>query len=154
MSYPHDRLLTADPNVVYFRAVYRRHINFAKDDDGFYKLLRQGDSTYKEGLNKGDALHYVPLRHIPTSYCAEMTLIADVTVPGNARQHLDAVWQADRLVLSNIRPLSEFLSTLDEHTVCYMLEQNGMLLEHVHNQTESMQLAATRQNPAALQFVK
>jgi hypothetical protein len=66
----------------------------------------------------------------------------------------DAVWKADRLVLSNIRPLSEFLATLDEPMLRWMLTQNGMLLEHVHNQTEALQLAATRGTPAALQFVK
>jgi hypothetical protein len=98
-----------------------------------YKLLHadlvHNDFTYKEGLNVdhlpfrayGDCepggLYYTDLEHIGCWFYWDTTLIADVTVPDDARVHPGPrgdKWKADRLVLSNIRPIGPFLAQQPE----------------------------------------
>jgi hypothetical protein len=160
----------------------------------FYKLLTADlchhGFTYKRGLNvdplpfdpsgdcKPGGLYYTTLEYLPKWHSIEWPLIADVTLPDDARVYPEPCgtkWKADRLVLSNIRPLSTFLDTLDEATLGQMLAQNGLMLNdvdiqtdalclaavqaagwalrHVQYQTEAICLAAVRQNGASLQFV-
>jgi hypothetical protein len=138
----------------------------------FYKLLaddrRHHGFTYHEGLNvdplpfepsgecKPGGLYYTDLEHIPRWYRIEWPLIADVTLPDGARVYAEpdgTKWKADRLVLSNIRPLSEMLATLNEWTLYQMLNQNGEMLRHVLKQTRAVCLAAVESHPQALQFV-
>jgi hypothetical protein len=135
----------------------------------FYKFLagdlRHYDFTYKEGLNvdhvpfnpNGDCepggLYYTTFEHLPRWYSFNWPLIADVTIPADARVYAEPCgmkWKADKLVLSNIRPLHDFLKTLDEATVCGMLVQNGEMIKHVENQTEAMCMAAVQQDGYAL----
>jgi hypothetical protein len=139
----------------------------------FYKLLAadlcHNDVTYQEGLNvdpvpfdpsgdcKPGGLYYTDFEHIPRWCFARWPLIADVSVPDDARVYAEPCgtkWKADRIELSNIRPLSEFLKTLDETTLCGMLAKEGKMLEYVCNQTETTCLVAVVQNGWALQFVR
>jgi hypothetical protein len=135
----------------------------------FYKLLAahrcHNCFVYNEGLNvdtvpfvpSGDwgpgGLHYTSFAYI-SHWCE--SLIADVEVPPEAQVYTEPggmKWKADRLVLSNIRPLRSFLATLDETTLCDMVAQNGLLLEFVSNQTDAMCRIAVQQNAFALAYV-
>jgi hypothetical protein len=139
----------------------------------FYKLLFtslcHNGFTYKEGLNvdhvpfapegscKPGGLYYTTLEHLSFYYIQEWPLVADVTLPDDAEIYAEPCgtkWKADRLVLNNIRPLSKLFATLDEATLGQMLAHNGMLLEHVHKQTEELCLVAVQHYSPALQFVQ
>jgi hypothetical protein len=139
----------------------------------YYKLLAANRChhgfTYQEGWNvdplpfdpsgdcKPGGLYYTTLEHLPKWYDPKWPLIADVALPQHARVYAEPCgtkWKADRLVLSNIRPLSEFLATLDEATLRQMLAQDGRMIKHVHNQTEALCIVAVQQNAWALQYVR
>jgi hypothetical protein len=138
----------------------------------FYKFLnddlRHGLVVYKEGLNvdplpfnpigqcQPGGLYYTSLEHVPRWFKLFWTRIADVTVPDGARVYAEPCgtkWKADCLVLSNIRPVSEFLSTLDEATLCQMMSVNSVMLSSLVNQTEAVCLAAVRQWGQAVHYV-
>jgi hypothetical protein len=139
----------------------------------FYKLLsddlRHYDFTYHEGLNvdtlpfdpsgscRPGGLYYTTLEHLPRWYSRCWPLIADVYLPPEARVYVEpggTKWKADQLVLSNIRPLSEFLATLDEAILCPMLQMNGWMIKDVVNQTQRLCLAAVQQDGWALKYVR
>jgi hypothetical protein len=103
-------------------------------------------------------LYYTDFEHVPKWWAADYwPLIADVTLPPDARVYAEPCgtkWKADRLVLSNIRPLDKFLAELDEATLInQMLARNGIMLEHVHKQTDAMCLAAVLNTRWALHYV-
>jgi hypothetical protein len=94
-----------------------------------YKLLHKNlehrGFKYKEGLNVdhvpftayGDCepggLYYTDFAHIGMWFNVDYVWIADVTVPADAHVHPGPrgdKWKADRIVLSNIRPLGPFLA--------------------------------------------
>jgi hypothetical protein len=139
----------------------------------FYKLLaadmRHHDFTYKEGLNVDHVqfypfhqclpggLYFTDFKHLPAWYRSSWTLIADVTLPPEAQVYAEPCgtkWKADRLVLSNIRPLSEFLATLDEATVSHFVLENPHMLNRVDNQTEALCMAAVQKNGWVLRYAK
>jgi hypothetical protein len=62
--------------------------------------------------------------------------------------------KADKIELSNIRPLSKFLDTLDEITLECMVKTAPGLLEHVQKQTEAMCMQAVMFNRHLLQYVR
>jgi hypothetical protein len=101
-------------------------------------------------------LYYTDFKHLPWWYEEKWPLIADVTIPVDARVYrpCGTKWKADRLVLSNIRPLREFLATLDDATLYKMVDKRPGLFVHVENQTEAMCLKAVKQYPPLLQNVK
>jgi hypothetical protein len=125
--------------------------------------------VYKEGLNvdhvpfdpsgecKPGGLYFTTLEQVPYWHSWHWPLIADVTLPDDARVYAEpsgTKWKADRLVLSNIRPLSEFFHHLDEATACEMLALSGGMLRYTpYFQTEAMCLAAVRHCGYALQYV-
>jgi hypothetical protein len=138
----------------------------------FYKLLAtnlcHNGFTYQEGLNvdtvpfnptgecKPGGLYFTTFEHVPKWYDEDWPLIADVTLPPEAHVYAEPCgtkWKADRLVLSNIRPLSKFLAGLDQTTLEQMLTKDGNMLEHVDNQTEALCLAAVRRMGWALEYV-
>jgi hypothetical protein len=139
----------------------------------FYKMLANNmwhnDFRYQEGLNvdtlpfnpegscQPGGLYYTTLEYLATHHNMHWNLIADVEVPDDARVYAEPCgtkWKADRIILHNIRPLNEFLSTLDQATLCQMVARNGNLLSYVDNQTEEICLAAVNRYGCALQFVK
>jgi hypothetical protein len=94
----------------------------------FVKLLardlRHHHFQYKEGLNvdfipfdasgecKPGGLYFTTQFHIGRWICDSWPLAADVTVPPDAQLYQEPChtkWKADRLVLSNIRPLHQYL---------------------------------------------
>jgi hypothetical protein len=131
----------------------------------WYKLLytnrRHYDVTYEEGLNV-DPLPFYPkgecqpggLYFTHFDYVAYwfgrlnyIMYIADVTVPTDARVYIEPCGtklKADKLELSNIRPLREFLNTLDEATLEIMVTTAPTLLQYINKQNEAMCLAAVR----------
>jgi hypothetical protein len=140
----------------------------------FYKWLagdmRHYDFTYKEGLNvdhlpfnpsgvcEPGGLYFTTLEYVPGWHSWHWSLIADVTIPDDARVYKEpggTKWKADRIILSNIRPRDEFFRDLDEATVCKMLATSGGLLRYTRQlaQTEAMCLAAVRNTGYALQYV-
>jgi hypothetical protein len=138
----------------------------------FYKMLTanlcHNGFTYKDGLNvdtlpfqpKGECmpggLYYTTFEYLSIWYMSCWPLIADVTVPDGARVYTEPCntkWKADRIVLSNIRPLSEFLATLDEEVLRGFLFHNPRMLKHVSNQTEALCLVAVRANGHVLSDV-
>jgi hypothetical protein len=140
-------------------------------DGKFYKLLSadrcHNGFRYKEGLNVdtkpfvafgecyGSGLYFTSFEHIPYWYTGQWTWIADVTVPTGACVHAEPrSWKASQLVLSKIRPLSEFFAELDEATLCQALSRNGVLLEHVRNQTDAACMAAVLHDRWALHYVR
>jgi hypothetical protein len=125
--------------------------------------------TYHEGLNVDHVpfnpvgeclpggLYFTTFEHLPQWHCSGWPLIADVKVPDDAEVYAEPCgtkWKADKIVLSNIRPLTEFLATLDEDTTCKMLAKNGEMLERIENQTEAMCLVALQRTGFALEFIK
>jgi hypothetical protein len=159
----------------------------------FYKLLAADlchhDFTYKEGLNvdtvpfnpRGECapggLYYTEFWHLPRWYCHGWPLIADVTIPTDARVYAERCgtkWKADQLVLSNIRPLEEFLATLHKYTLYRFITKNAVMLQrviseavclaaveadwsvfvYVYHQTEAICLAAVRRHGRALFYVQ
>jgi hypothetical protein len=137
-----------------------------------YKLLAadlcHNGFTYKEGLNvdtlpfnpvgacEAGGLYYTSFEHIPKWYASDWPLIADVTVPDGARVYEEPCgtkWKADQLVLTNIRPLSEFLAGLDEATLLKFLTKDCHMLQHVVNKTDALCQAAVRKCGCVLQWV-
>jgi hypothetical protein len=140
----------------------------------WYKLLNANlkhfGVEYKEGLNV-DPVPFDPtgecqpgglyFTHFDfVAYCRQnmnWTYIANVTLPEDARVYIEPCGRklkADRIVLSNIRPLSEFLATVHGNTLQLMVEENPWLLEHITKQTEWMCLTAVRSRGYLLQFVQ
>jgi hypothetical protein len=124
--------------------------------------------VYKEGLNvdplpfipagecRRGGLYFTAFEYLTKWYKSDWPLIADVTLPDGARVYEEPCgtkWKADRLMLSNIRPLGDFLAELDEPTLWRMLKQDGMLLQHVRTQTDAMCMAAVQKNGLALEYV-
>ena len=120
-----------------------------------YKLLHadlvHNDFTYKEGLNVdhlpfrayGDCepggLYYTDLEHIGCWFYWDTTLIADVTVPDDARVHPGPrgdKWKADQIVLSNIRPLGTFLAQQAPSLALKVVSDSACWLSHVDNTPE------------------
>jgi hypothetical protein len=139
----------------------------------YYKLLAADlvhhGFQYKEGLNidpvpfnpRGECepggLYYTDLKHLPLWYEEKWPMIADVTIPAGASVYAEPCgkkWKADRIELSNIRPLKEFLATLDDATLYEMVDKRPGLFVHVENQTEAMCLMVVKQCPLLLQNVK
>lgn len=142
----------------------------------FYKLLRvdlthQGH-VYKEGLNvdhirfdptgfcKPGGLYYTSYEWIGRWYCREWPLIADVTLPPDALVYPESCgtkWKADRLVLSNIRPLSDFLVEQSEQQLITWLQQvirnDSSLLQHIKRQTPAICRVAIEMDPYAIQWL-
>jgi hypothetical protein len=119
--------------------------------------LDHNSFTYKEGLVVDSDLYYTKLEHLPLYYTQEWPFVADVTLPDGARVYADPCgtkWKADRLVLSNVRPISKLLAAIDEVTLDSMVARDGTLLKHVETQTEAICLTAVRQNGYALQYVQ
>lgn len=94
----------------------------------FYKLLardlRHYGMTYKEGLNvdvlpfnphgecQQGGLYFTTAAFVGEWMKPDWPLIADVTIPADAQVYPEKCgtkWKADRLVLSNIRPLHQYL---------------------------------------------
>lgn len=135
----------------------------------FYKLLRQ-DLThygfrYREGLNvdtepfnpRGDCepggLYYTSDEHLEEWIGTNWSLIADVTLPSDAQVYpgpCGTKWKADRLVLSNIRPLVQFLMReCDAARRCKIVQQHPYLLAALPL-TESEALEIIQLNPWAI----
>jgi hypothetical protein len=148
------------------------------------------DFKYKEGLNvdtkpfqpKGSCepggLYYTSLEHLALWFNEEWSLIADVTVPADARVYAEPCgtkWKADRIELSNIRPVVQFLLGLDvDQRIAIMLidpyslkfmpqteeicleavRRNGLLLKYVRQQTDAICLAAVQTTGLALYWVR
>jgi hypothetical protein len=138
-----------------------------------YKLLaadlRHNGFQYQEGLNvdpvpfnptgacEAGGLYYTDLEHIPRWYTHHWPLIADVTLPDDARVYAEPCgtkWKADRLMLSNIRPISEFLATFDEAALYHLLQKDCHMLKDMVNQTESLCMTAVYLCACTLQYVK
>lgn len=120
----------------------------------YYKMLTpemvHHGFQYKAGLNIdtvewnpcGDCLpgglYYTEFEHIGRNYQYGWTLIADVTIPADAKTYEapdQRKWKADRLELSNIRSLAGFLADLDPDLVTnWAMAQNSLvnLLEPTH----------------------
>jgi hypothetical protein len=139
----------------------------------YYKLLsanmRHYGFQYKEGLNvdtqpfnpsgwcSHGGLYYTSHEHVDAWCKPDWPLIADVTVPDDARVYAEPCgtkWKADKLVLSNIRPISEVIATLDEAQVIDLAVAEPRMLQYVTNQTEGVCLAAVHNDPTSLEFVK
>ena len=95
---------------------------------------------YKEGLNidtvpfnpKGNCepggLYYTDKENI-FGFLLFGTLIADVHVPEDAQVYQSKhKWKADRIVLSNVRPVEEYIKSLSR-------EEKFRILEHYNNST-------------------
>ena len=99
----------------------------------YFKILNKNMNhygfQYKEGLNidtvpfnpKGDCepggLYFTDERYI-FDYLHFENLIADVEIPPDAKVYKNKnKWKADRIILSNIRPVEEFIKTVDIFTV-------------------------------------
>jgi hypothetical protein len=137
----------------------------------FYKLLAVdlchcNGFIYQEGLNvdplpfdpsgtcQPGGLYFTTLEYLPIWHRTIWPLIADVTLPPDARVYAEPCgtkWKADRLVLSDIRPLSRFLATFD---VTAMVLRNAFMLLHVDNPDEGLCMAVVRQDGYALQTVR
>lgn len=111
----------------------------------FYKVLKDNlthhNFQYKEGLNvdtlpfnpKGECtsggLYYTDKPNVINwALSLDCSLIADVTIPEDAKVYKEICgtkWKADRLILSNIRPISTFFSE------CTDEEQESMLFNTV-----------------------
>jgi hypothetical protein len=143
----------------------------------FYKLLRQ-DLThygfrYREGLNvdtepfnpRGDCepggLYYTSDEHleewIGTRIGTNWSLIADVTLPSDAQVYpgpCGTKWKADRLVLSNIRPLVQFLMReCDAARRCNIFKEYPHLLADVQL-IEPEALEIIQLNPCAIAQIR
>jgi hypothetical protein len=139
----------------------------------YYKLLtvnrRHKDFTYQEGLNvdpvpfnpsgscQPGGLYFTTLKHLPEWCCHKWPLIADVTLPPDARVYKEpcgSKWKADKLELSNIRTMTDFFDTLDDATLHELVSQNSSLLSHVRHQTEALCMAAVVCNPYGLAYAQ
>jgi len=76
--------------------------------------------------------------------------VCDVTVPKKQIIYkLKKEYKTKRIILSNKRKLWNDIS------IClYLVQLNGLLLEHVVNQTEKICLTAVTQNAYAIRYVK
>jgi hypothetical protein len=126
--------------------------------------------TYKEGLNvdtlpfnpSGECLpgglYYTTLEHLPFWFNDRWPLVADVVVPADARVYEEPCrtkWKADRLVLSRIRSLDEFLAELNQAWLCRLVYQCPGILWHVRDQTDDeVCLAAVQRHGHALQYIR
>jgi hypothetical protein len=142
----------------------------------FYKLLssnlRHRGFQYKEGLNidtkefnpKGNCepggLYYTSYEWIGRWFCPEWPLIADVTLPPDARIYPEPCrtqWKADRLVLSNIRPIGNFLAEQSEAQLIFWLQpctrSDASLLQHIRHQTPAICWAAVELDPYAIRWM-
>lgn len=114
----------------------------------FYKLLssnlRHLGFQYKEGLNinteefipggscEPGGLYYTSHQWIGRWFNRAWPLIADVTLPPDARIYPEPCgtkWKADRLVLSNIRPIEAFLAEQSHAQLVEWMKQsdNGQI---------------------------
>lgn len=146
--------------------------------DKFYKLLADdlvhNWFTYKEGLNvdllkfnpsgqcQPGGLYFTQLRYLDLWSNKHWTKIAAVTLPPDAQLYPEPCgtkWKADRLVLSDIRPLHEFLAELDETSLLEMLSghhslKTQFLIRHIRAPSEAVCCAAIQLNVRALKYIE
>jgi len=135
------------------------------------KSLTHNGFTYAPGLNT-DTVPFYPfgscqpggLYFTELQYFMDFTrfgsLVADVTIPDNARVYADPEgkkWKADCIVLSNIRPVFQIFNgkTYDEIKKC--LEYSGFALKFVDAEISAsfpeLCTLAVQQNKSTLEFV-
>jgi hypothetical protein len=125
--------------------------------------------TYKEGLNvdtlpfnpsgscEPGGLYYTKLELLPLWFDDRWPMIADVTLPDDARVYAEACgtkWKADKLVLTSIRPLGAFFAELDEAILSRLIQQCPGMLWHVNDPTETLCLAVVQSHGHALQYIR
>jgi hypothetical protein len=142
----------------------------------FYKLLsddlRHNGFQYKEGLNidhvpfnpngscERGGLYYTSYEWIGSWHRNHWPLIANVTLPPDALVYPEPCgtkWKADRLVLSNIRPIGDFLAEQSEQQLITWLQQDIYgydLLYHIDNQTRALCEIAVKKNGCNIKWVK
>jgi hypothetical protein len=143
----------------------------------YYKLLRPDlkhyDFIYKEGLNvliqsfnpdpdcgKG-GLYFSDLDNIfkwlhiyhynPDLLIAYVCLPEDAQIVSIDKNNIKK-YKSDKIILSNIQRLDNLLSDTD---VCIKaVEQDGMALQYIKNQTETICIKAVKHDGMALKYVK
>ena len=140
------------------------------DNPTYVKILRK-DMThhkflYKEGLNvdtipfnptgtcSPGGLYFCTLEDMPL-YIEYGTLIADVELPADAAVYAeDHKVKADKIILKNIRPIQDHQCWSDLNFCKLSVQQDGLALQYVKNQTEEICKLAVHQNGLAIQYVK
>ena len=123
---------------------------------------------YKEGLNidtvpfnpKGDCepggLYFTDEEHI-IDYLSFGTLIANVEIPFDAQIYKNGTsWKADKIIISNIRPITEFELSLSPSELIKYIGQYDFMLQFVKekDQTPELCLLSVMQNGYNIKFVK
>ena len=138
--------------------MYFKILNISLNHHGF---------QYKEGLNidilpfnpHGDCepggLYFTDKEHI-FEYIDFGTLIADVEVPDDAQVYKNGTkWKADRIILSNIRHIKEFISSLS-HEELFLIkykQRDFTIFQFINEeQTRRIWLYAIKEN--SIRYVK
>ncbi|MBS0626747.1 MAG: DUF4116 domain-containing protein [Verrucomicrobia bacterium] len=87
-------------------------------------------------------------------YCSH---VADVAIPKDTRVYQGddkTKWKADKLILSNIRPVEQFINELSVEDSIRLVQNSLWIFPYVKEQTPELCKIAVKQNGWALQFVK
>jgi len=117
--------------------------------------------TYKEGENvdilpfnpsgscREGGLYFTIEKYI-SLYFSMGDLVADVTLPANAKVYDDPTgnkWKADRIIISNIRTIAEYLNNKDEESLIDMIKNDTSIFYHITKKTQRMCNIAIERNP-------
>jgi len=137
----------------------------------YYKILHKdmvhNGFKYAEGLNvdhhpfnpdgrcSSGGLYFSDREHI-TCFFGYGSLIARVTLPEDAKlvQEDSEKFKADKIILSDIRPIDESELWNDPSFCLAAVQKRGNALKYVKQQTPEICLAAVRQDGSALEIVK
>jgi hypothetical protein len=117
----------------------------------YYKLLQKyvGSDGYYESPS---GCYFTTLEHLGKWYTGGDSI--GCYRPGNGTIKCGTKVSGPSFSLISIRPLREFLDTLDPATVRMLVIQHPHILHHVNRQTEDLCLAAVRRNGYVLCFVQ
>ncbi len=132
----------------------------------FRNTLCHHNFQYKEGLNI-DTCIFNPTKECQTGglyFCEEIFFInyigcgikiATVEILDDARVYVESKkFKADKLIISNIILLKDFDKFADPVFCKLAVQQNGLALEYVKEQTEEICKLAVQQKGMALKYVK
>ena len=145
--------------------------NRIHSDTKFYKVLNDSlchnGFIYKEGLNV-DTHPFTPTGTCSAGglyFCEEDKLInylfdygsfyATVSIPNDALVYKEEnKFKTSRIILHNIQPINESLLWLDTTFTTKIVQQDGLALQYVEEQTEELCRLAFQKHGYALKFVK
>jgi hypothetical protein len=130
-----------------------------------HPTLKHYNFQYREGLNidhlpfnpssecSPGGLYFCEFKDVAT-YFSYGSLIADVTLPDDAKVYKEACkYKANKIILSNIRPIQELTEWNSLDFQLAAVRQNGNAIRFITNPSHELHLAAVKKISCNIQFI-